>query len=97
MLYGFCERTFRAALAIVACQPEATRRVPALVNLPGPEEGASRGSRTHNPRITNAVLCQLKLGWRMDFGRSNPGETTTLKNALQSVKSRSGQDLERRR
>ena len=25
---------------------------------------ASGGSRTHNPRITNAVLCQLKLRWR---------------------------------
>jgi hypothetical protein len=25
---------------------------------------ASDGSRTHNPRITNAVLCQLKLRWR---------------------------------
>jgi hypothetical protein len=25
---------------------------------------ASGGSRTRNPRITNAVLCQLKLRWR---------------------------------
>ena len=25
---------------------------------------ASGGNRTHNPRITNAVLCQLKLRWR---------------------------------
>ncbi len=25
---------------------------------------ASGGSRTHNPRITNAVLCRLKLRWR---------------------------------
>jgi ribosomal protein L4 len=25
---------------------------------------ASDGSRTHNPRITNAVLCQLKLRWQ---------------------------------
>ncbi len=24
---------------------------------------ASGGSRTRNPRITNAVLCQLKLRW----------------------------------
>ena len=24
-------------------------------------EKAGSGSRTHNPRITNAVLCQLKL------------------------------------
>ena len=24
---------------------------------------ASGGNRTHNPRITNAVLCQLKLRW----------------------------------
>ncbi len=27
-------------------------------------EKASGGSRTHNPRITNAVLCQLKLRWQ---------------------------------
>ena len=26
---------------------------------------ASGGSRTHNPRITNAVLCQLKLRWQI--------------------------------
>src|SRR5438552_2259783 len=26
-------------------------------------ERASGGSRTHNPRITNAVLCRLKLRW----------------------------------
>ncbi len=26
---------------------------------------ASEGSRTPNPRITNAVLCQLKLRWQM--------------------------------
>ena len=26
--------------------------------------GAGDGNRTHNPRITNAVLCQLKLRWR---------------------------------
>ena len=30
---------------------------------------ASGGSRTHNPRITNAVLCQLKLRWRRLFYR----------------------------
>jgi hypothetical protein len=30
-------------------------------------QGASRGSRTRNPRITNAVLCQLKLGWRVHW------------------------------
>ncbi len=28
---------------------------------------ASGGSRTRNPRITNAVLCQLKLRWRVPF------------------------------
>ena len=27
-------------------------------------ERASGGSRTHNPRITNAVLCRLKLRWQ---------------------------------
>ncbi len=40
-------------------------------------ERASGGSRTRNPRITNAVLCQLKLRWqwqllqlfRTDYGR----------------------------
>ncbi len=30
---------------------------------------ASGGSRTRNPRITNAVLCQLKLRWRGLRGR----------------------------
>ncbi len=45
---------------------------------------ASRGSRTRNPRITNAVLCQLKLGWRRDF-RRHPRETTTLKNGVPTV------------
>src|SRR5258708_7342078 len=30
----------------------------------GPRK-ASGGSRTRNPRITNAVLCQLKLRWQV--------------------------------
>jgi hypothetical protein len=34
--------------------------------LPGARAEASGGNRTHNPRITNAVLCQLKLRWRSD-------------------------------
>jgi hypothetical protein len=33
---------------------------------PGDRAEASGGNRTHNPRITNAVLCQLKLRWRSD-------------------------------
>ena len=38
---------------------------------------ASGGNRTHNPRITNAVLCQLKLRWPDGAGislgeRENP-------------------------
>ena len=31
---------------------------------------ASGGNRTHNPRITNAVLCQLKLRWPDGAGKT---------------------------
>ena len=40
--------------------------------------GASGGNRTHNPRITNAVLCQLKLRWHGEQRRRYSGLTTGL-------------------
>src|SRR5687767_5178341 len=33
---------------------------------------ASEGSRTLNPRITNAVLCRLKLRWRGTAATAGP-------------------------
>ncbi len=39
---------------------------------------ASGGNRTHNPRITNAVLCQLKLRWPDGAG----GTRETRKSSL---------------
>ena len=49
----------------------------AAIGLESPTRWACRasgGSRTRNPRITNAVLCQLKLRWRMTIwtGRNPP-------------------------
>lgn len=47
---------------------------------------ASEGSRTLNPRITNAVLCRLKLRWQVFYCQALTtkisaafvGETTTV-------------------
>jgi hypothetical protein len=37
-----------------------------------PKSKASEGSRTLNPRITNAVLCRLKLRWQaLQYFRHN--------------------------
>ena len=46
-------------------------------------EKAGSGSRTHNPRITNAVLCQLKLRWPDGDGKtlSECGNPATLSSA----------------
>ena len=41
---------------------------------------ASGGSRTRNPRITNAVLCQLKLRWH-GRGEGSPAEATRKSSA----------------
>ena len=41
---------------------------------------ASGGSRTRNPRITNAVLCQLKLRWH-GRGEGSPAEATRKTSA----------------
>src|SRR5205085_3410962 len=68
-----------------------------------PQERASGGSRTHNPRITNAVLCRLKLRWhsfrlgaaliRYVPGRPSARNQVSLRPARKSVKSRSSLDL----
>src|SRR5262249_39362139 len=43
---------------------------------------ASGGSRTHNPRITNAVLCRLKLRWHLAMKPlSLPTHGTSAKGA----------------
>ena len=54
----------RVVLAIA--QGDATPFGAALRGASRPQVGgkrASGGSRTRNPRITNAVLCRLKLRW----------------------------------
>ena len=38
---------------------------------PGRQRKASGGNRTRNPRITNAVLCRLKLRWRTINEKTN--------------------------
>src|SRR2546421_11353196 len=67
------------------------------------QERASGGSRTHNPRITNAVLCRLKLRWhsfrpgaaliRYLRWRPSARNQVSLWLAAKSVKSRSSLDL----
>lgn len=47
---------------------------------PGPRRRASGRSRTDNPRITNAVLCQLKLRWRALAGMEMRTTATEIAN-----------------
>jgi hypothetical protein len=48
------------------------------------ETRASGGSRTRNPRITNAVLCQLKLRWRRPAAFDGVERPESRKNSAET-------------
>ena len=52
-------------------------------NCVGSTRKASGGNRTHNPRITNAVLCQLKLRWRETSDEQKSHRRTPQRSAEQ--------------
>src|SRR5262245_11991310 len=55
---------------------------------------ASGGSRTHNPRITNAVLCRLKLRWHTTGQpRQTAGNQVNLRRCEKGVKGWCDTDL----
>ena len=73
------------------------RQIEAAADDSSCRERASAGSRTRNPRITNAVLYQLKLRWH-SFRRTNKhrlgGHLPVIELAYGGLRegSRAGQD-----